>query len=320
MKLSIIFVNWNSVDYLRDCLSSIYEFTRGVEFEIIIVDNASPEPNVDDLGKEFAAIRIEKSAQNLGFAGANNLGFLKSTGEFVLFLNPDTKLISPAINDLLEKIQTLPNAGVVGCKLLNSDGSTQLSSIQRFPKILNQVLDIEFLQQRWPGCPLWDISPLYSQKPGVFKVEMISGACMLLRRSVFEQVGMFSEEYFMYAEDIDLNYKIYRAGLQNYYISTSSIVHHGGGSSSRQKVNQWKTLMKYRAMGMYYQKMYSRPYESIYRFSLGCSAALRLALLGLLYPVSLMFHKQAAISSAADKWRTIFKWAAGLQRIAPEQK
>ena len=135
MKLSIIFVNWNSVDYLRDCLSSIYEFTRGVEFEIIIVDNASPEPNVDDLGKEFAAIRIEKSAQNLGFAGANNLGFLKSTGEFVLFLNPDTKLISPAINDLLEKIQTLPNAGVVGCKLLNSDGSTQLSSIQRFPKM-----------------------------------------------------------------------------------------------------------------------------------------------------------------------------------------
>ena len=101
MKLSIIFVNWNSVDYLRDCLSSIYEFTRGVEFEIIIVDNASPEPNVDDLLKEFAAIRIEKSAQNLGFAGANNLGFLKSTGEFVLFLNPDTKLISPAINDLL---------------------------------------------------------------------------------------------------------------------------------------------------------------------------------------------------------------------------
>jgi GT2 family glycosyltransferase len=319
MRLSIILVNWNSVDYLQECLSSIYKFTNDIDFEVIVVDNASPEPNVGDLLKAFSGIRIEKSATNLGFAGANNLGFKKSTGEFVLFLNPDTKLISPAINDLLEKIQSLPDAGVVGCKLLNSDGTTQLSSIQRFPRILNQILDIEFLQQLWPGCPLWDISPLFTEKLGVFKVEMISGACMLLRRTVFDRVEMFSEEYFMYAEDIDLNYKVYLAGLKNYYVSSSSIIHHGGGSSSRQKVSQWKTLMKYRAMGMYYQKMHSRPYLSIYRTALGCSAALRLALLGVFYPVSFALRKQSFVASSAEKWRTIFKWAIGLQRITPEK-
>lgn len=312
MELSIIIVNWNSVDYLRECLLSIYNFTHNVEFEVIIVDNASPEPNVDELLKDFPAIKIEKNAKNLGFAAANNLGFVNSTGEFVLFLNPDTRLISPAINDLLEKSRTLPNAGVVGCKLLNSDRSTQLSSIQRFPKILNQVLDIDFLQRRWPGCPLWDLAPLFSDKLDIFKVEVISGACMLLRRSVFAQVTMFSEEYFMYGEDIDLNYKVYRAGFQNYYVASSSIIHHGGGSSSRHRVNQWKTLMKYRAMRMYYRKVYGRPYEGVYRASMGCSAAFRLVLLGFLYPISVVLRKKESVLAATNKWRAIFKWAVGL--------
>lgn len=318
MELSIIIVNWNSVDYLKECLASVYEFTHQVAFEIIIVDNASPEPGVDQLLGAFPDIKIIKSASNLGFAGANNLGFLNSSGEYILFLNPDTKLISSAINDLLKWIRTLPDTGVVGCKLLNSDGSTQLSSIQKFPKILNQILDIDFLQQRWPGCPLWDISPLFSDKPGLFKVEMISGACMLMRRSVFAQAGMFSEEYFMYAEDIDLNFKVHRLGFQNYYVSSSSIIHHGGGSSSRQPVNQWKTLMKYRAMRMYYRKMYGNAYENIYRASLGCSAALRLALLGLLFPLSVVLRKKQSVLVAASKWHTIFKWAVGRQQIRPE--
>jgi hypothetical protein len=320
MDLSIIFVNWNSVDYLRECLESIYEFTRGITFEIIIVDNASPEPNVDQLLKYFPFVKIVKSETNLGFAGANNLGFQHSSGEFVLFLNPDTKLISSAINQLLVKIRSLSDAGVVGCKLLNSDLSIQLSSIQKFPRIWNQVFDIEYLQVRWPACPLWDISPLFSDKLDIFRVEMISGACMLLRRSVFEQVGMFSAEYFMYAEDIDLNLKVYRAGYQNYYVADSSIIHHGGGSSSRQRVNQWKTLMKYRAMRMYYQKMHGGAYEIAYRTAMGCSAAIRLVLLGLSYPFGVAFRKKESVLAAADKWKTVFKWAVGLQTISLENK
>jgi GT2 family glycosyltransferase len=320
MEISIIIVNWNSVDYLRECLRSIYEFTHNLEFEIIIVDNASPEPDVDELLKDFPAIKIIKSRQNLGFAGANNLGFQHSNGEFALFLNPDTKLVSPAINQLLVKIKSLPDAGVVGCKLLNSNLSIQLSSIQKFPKIWNQVLDIESLQLRWPGCPLWDISPLFSDKPEIFRVEMISGACMLLRRSVFQQVAMFNEEYFMYAEDIDLNFKVHRAGYQNYYVADTSIIHHGGGSSSRQRVNQWKTLMKYRAMRMYYHKMYGRPYEEAYRAAMGLSAAFRLAILGLAYPVGVAFRRKESFLVATDKWKAILKWAIGLHSISPENK
>ena len=125
MTLSIIIVNWNSTDYLRECIASIYEWTRGVTFEIIVVDNASPDEDVDVLKIQFPDIRLLKSATNLGFAGANNYGFRCSSGEVVLFLNPDTKLISPAIDVLLKHKNDLPKAGIVGCKLLNSDLSVQ---------------------------------------------------------------------------------------------------------------------------------------------------------------------------------------------------
>src|SRR5579872_7241306 len=215
MELSIICVNWNSVDYLRECIASVYEFTRDISFEIIVVDNASSQEGVDALKEKFPEVTLIKSAKNLGFAGANNLGFRRSSGAYVLLLNPDTKLISPAINVMLEHMKSLTDAGIVGCKLLNTDLSVQLTAIQKFPTILNQVFDLEYLQLRWPRCPLWEIAPLFSTSVKVIKVEVISGACMLLRRQVFQQVGMFSEEYFMYAEDIDLNYKVKSAGFTN---------------------------------------------------------------------------------------------------------
>lgn len=311
IDLSIVTVNWNSVDYLRECFSSIYRFTQGLTFEIIVVDNASPIRDVDDLGVQFPETRIIKSDTNLGFAGANNLGFKHSVGTYVLFLNPDTVLQSPAINQMVDHIRSLPNAGILGCKLLNTDLSVQLSSIQKFPKILNQVLDIEFLQLRWPGCPLWDISPLMSDSQHPVEVDMISGACMLMRREVFATVNMFSEDYFMYAEDIDLNYKVKKAGYTNYYVGDTRIVHHGGGSSSRQKVNQYKTIMKYRAMRLYYRKNRGSSYEVLYRAALGASAAGRLLFLGLMYLFGNVAWKRSTVSMAAEKWKIILKWALG---------
>ena len=142
MELSIIFVNWNSVNWLRECIPSIQEHTHGIDYEIIVVDNASPECGVDALKEEFPDIVLIKSNENLGFSGANNVGFRESKGECVLFLNPDTKLVNPAINFMLQGLRSLPGAGIVGCKLLNGDGSVQTSSIMKFPGILNQVFSM----------------------------------------------------------------------------------------------------------------------------------------------------------------------------------
>lgn len=316
MDLSIICVNWNSADYLRECISSIYENTLATTFEIIVVDNASPQPGVESLQNQFPEITIIKSEKNVGFAGANNIGFKRSKGEYVLFLNPDTRLVGPTIDTMVGHLKLLPKAGIVGCKMLNSDLSVQITSIQKFPKILNQVFGAEYLQLRWPHCPLWAIAPLFSDNVKLIKVEVIPGACMLLRRSVFGEVGMFSEEYFMYGEDLDLNYKLKRAGYTNYYVGEATIIHHGGGSS-RLKVSQWSTMMQCRAMTRYYRKTRGRLYASAYWTSMGCAAVIRLMLLRAMYVFS---NDKEAVSYAIEKWRTVLRWAVGRRDMVLEHQ
>jgi len=315
MNLSIICVNWNSLGYLRECVTSIYQNTHGISFEIIVVDNASPQAGVERLKEEFPKIKLFRSSQNIGFAAANNMGFRESAGDYVLFLNPDTRLVGPTLNILMNYIQTLQDAGIIGCKMLNTDLSVQITSIQKFPTILNQVVTSERLQLRWPSCPIWNIGPLFSEQTQPIKVEVIPGACMLLRRSVFEQVGMFSEDYFMYAEDLDLNYKLKQAGYVNYYIGEATIVHHGGRSSSQQRVNQWATMMKYRAMTRYYRKTRGRLYEAMYRTAMGCVAIARLVLLAFMSRFANRLRRKQSLERSCEKWKVVLKWAIGRQSL-----
>jgi GT2 family glycosyltransferase len=320
MELSIIYVNWNSLDYLRESIASVYQHTHSVLFEIIVVDNASPEQGVDSLKGTFPTITIVRSNKNLGFAGANNLGFRHSVGEYVLFLNPDTKLIAPSIDLLLARRRALPDAGIVGCKLLNTDLSVQLSSIQTYPTILNQAMDAEYLRLRWPECPLWKIAPLFSENVTLIKVDVIPGACMLLRRALFEQVGLFSEDYFMYAEDLDLNYKVKAAGFTNYYVGETAIIHHGGKSSSRQEVSHWATIMKYRAMVHLFRKTRGRVYAFGYRLAMGAVAIGRLVLLVLVSPFGSIVWDRESLKFSLEKWKAVLKWAVGWQDVAVQCK
>jgi N-acetylglucosaminyl-diphospho-decaprenol L-rhamnosyltransferase len=314
-ELSIICVNWNSLDYLLECISSIYEHTHEVLFEVIVVDNASPEGGVEILERQFPLVTLITSDRNVGFAGANNLGFRQSVGQYILLLNPDTKLIGPAINIMLDRIKALPDAGIVGCKLLNTDLSISTSSILKFPTILNQLLTVECLRLRFPNCPLWEIGPLFSENLGPTKVDAISGACMMLKRDVFERAGLLNEDYFMYAEDIDLNYKIRQLGFLSYYVGEAQIVHHGGRSSSRKKINQWSIVMTYQAMLRFYQIRRGPVYGAAYRVAMGSAAAIRLILLAMMFP----FGDRGDIRLAAAKWSAILKWAIGIKQLDASQ-
>ena len=314
MDLSIICVNWNSLDYLRECIPSVYQHTRGISFEIIVVDNASPTGDVDSLQREFPEVKLVKSAANLGFAGANNLGVRQSSGEYLLFLNPDTKLLSPAINLLLERARPLTNAGIVGCKLLNTDLSIQTSCIMNFPTLSAVLLRLEYFRLRWPR--LWGLGPLFSKSTEPAAVEAISGACMLVRRKVFDAVGMFSEDYFMYSEDLDLCYQTRRAGLKNYYIGAAEIVHYAGTSSP----SEWQTGMKQKAELRFCEKNYGRTYGWLFRMVSLANAAARLAILAVLS----LRDKDNAWESVAAKWKTILRtlWthSPGDMPSSPSQK
>lgn len=311
MDVSIICVNWNSLQYLRECVASIYENTHGISFEIIVVDNASTEEGVEALANEYPDITVINSPDNLGFARANNLGLARSIGQYVVFLNPDTRLVGPAINILLETCKALPDAGIVGGKLLNTDLTVQTAAIQKFPTILNQLVTAEYLRLRWPGCPLWNIAPLFLRNGKPVKVQVIPGACMLLRRDRFIDAGMFSEDYFMYGEDLDLNWKVKALGLANYYIEDAQIIHHGGKSSSRQKISNWSTVMRYRAMLRYYYNTHSPFYGSIYRASTVAVAVTRLILVALAFP----FADKELCRVASSKWGATLMWALGMSNF-----
>ncbi len=301
MDVSIIYVNWNSVDYVRESIQSVYEHTHGIQFEIIVVDNASPAGNVDVLKEEFPEITLIKSTSNLGFAGANNLGYKSSSGENILFLNPDTKLVNAAVNAMARSLQSLPNAGIIGCRLLNSDLSLQTSCIQTFPTILNQVLDTDYLRGRWPKNPLWGIGPLYSNSAEPAKVEVVSGACLMIKRAAFEAVSLFSEDYFMYAEDLDLCYKVRQAGYTNYYVGEGKVIHHGGKSSEPESA----TMMKWRSIPRFCDKNRGRLYGSMFRIVMALTAICRVAVIKTASVFGDRFARQTDLRSALAKWRTI---------------
>ena len=314
MDLSIITVNYNSLSYLRECVSSIYHWTHGTSFEIIVVDNASPTEDIDRLAEEFPQVKIVKSQHNLGFAGANNLGFRYSSGDWILFLNPDTKLIKPALTEILEQARLLTDTGIVGCRLLNADLSVQTSSIMNFPRIMNSMLQLEYLRLRWPK--LWGIGPLFSGDSRPIRVEAVSGACMFIKREIFSRVGMFSEDYFMYSEDIDLCYRVAHVGLVNYYLGQCSIIHYGGSSS----VGDRQTVMKTKAELQFVDKNYARPYALAFRASLALTALMRLAAVFFMRCCGPTLVGRNRLASARARWTTVLKTLVGNGPSATRQK
>jgi N-acetylglucosaminyl-diphospho-decaprenol L-rhamnosyltransferase len=301
VDVSIILVNWQSEDYLRECIASIYDWTHRVQFEVIVVDNASPSGNVETLKALFPKIKLLKSAENLGFAGANNLGFRQSAGDCILFLNPDTRLNSPAIDTMMQQLKRLPSAGIVGCKLLNADLSVQTSSIMRFPRIWDAILQVEYLRLRWPK--LWGIGPLFSSDKEPSEVEVISGACMLTRREVFEQIGMFSEEYFMYSEDVDLCYHAADVGFKNYYVASATIIHYGGASSPR----AWQTAMKTKSELHFFRKNHGPMYSFLFRSAMIINCSGRLAVLAGVRVLAKVFSLKHSADPAWLRWSVMLK-------------
>lgn len=301
--LSIIIVNWNSTGFVREAISSVQENTRAVSFEIVVVDNASPDNDVSLIEAEFPDVKVLRLKENVGFAGANNIGLGMARGRFLLFLNPDTKILGSAIDIMMEQYPLLPEAGIVGCKLLNRDLTVQTSCIQTFPTILNTVFDVEALRLRWPGNPMWKIGALFSSAAKPSRIDAVSGACMLVKRDIFERVGLFSEEYFMYAEDLDLCHKIASAGFTNWFIGQATIMHYGGQSSPE----AWATPVKWRAKVQFLVKHRGRAYTFAFRSVMALVAVCRLLLLVPKEVFEHLFGCERASYSPARKWAAILK-------------
>jgi N-acetylglucosaminyl-diphospho-decaprenol L-rhamnosyltransferase len=302
--LSIIIVNWNSAAYLRECLWSIVAESADVAYEVIVIDNASTSDNLDELAAEFPWVTMIRHDGNCGFARANNLAFERAAAPTVLFLNPDTIVRGRAIAEMLDVFKRFPDAGIVGCQLLNSDGSLQTSCVQRYPRVLNQTLSADIFFTRFPRLALAGVVPLYRVSDRPSTVEVVSGACLMIRSDVFERVGGFSKEYFMYAEDVDLCYKVARQGWKCLYTGSAVVVHHGGGSSRLRPVSSWAAVVQSGAKLQFVRRTRGPVYASVYLVAVASNAAMRWTL-----AAGLCRIRGNSWVRAKEKWLAILRWS-----------
>lgn len=232
MKLSIIIVNYNTNDLTKACVASIKNSQTKSSYEIIIVDNASnPAP------KQSSDYQLIKNNENLGFSKANNIGLKASRGEYKLLLNSDTEVEKGAIDELINFAESNPDAGVVGPKLLNKDGTLQASCFN-FPTVFRAI------RQYWFGEK--GLLDKFFPKGNLAQVvDSVVGAAMLITPRAIKKVGFLDEKYFMYFEDIDYCKKIKAAGLKVYYLPSSGVTHlHGeSGKDLAKKEDQWRRLV-----------------------------------------------------------------------------
>lgn len=267
-ELSIVMVGWNTRAFLEPCLESIYLAGLQTSFEVIVVDNASIDGSQDLVRRRFPQVRLLENRVNTGFAEASNQGAREARGDFVLLLNSDTLVNAPSLDALVEFMRQTPDAGAAGGKLLNPDGSFQ-GAYAEF-----SCLAQELLIALRVGAILWPGYPSHKSAEAVTPVDWLSAACLMVRRRVFTELGYLDNEYFMYGEEVDLEFRMKRAGWKVYYLPHVYTVHYGGGSQDRWR----RRKMVYRGKILFYRKHYGRVREFFLRALFGAISLVKLLL------------------------------------------
>ncbi len=257
MDISVIIVNYNVREFLRGALESVERsLTAGkLTGEIFVVDNNSSDGSVDMVRTNFPSVKVIALDKNIGFGRANNLALREAKGEYLLILNPDTIVGEDTLRVMVDFMRHHPECGVSGCKLLNADGSFQISCRRGFPTPWASFTKLFGLSSIFPNSPLFSQYNLtYLSENETYEIDALAGAFMLLSREAFDRTGGFDEEYFMYGEDIDLSYRIKQAGLKVYYVHAASTIHFKGESTRRSVINEIKVF--YEAMHIFVRKHY----------------------------------------------------------------
>ena len=277
LRLSIVIVNWNTRDLLRKCLDAVYQdLPRGL-VEIWVVDNASGDGSPDMVAQDFPQVRLIRSRENLGFASANNLALRRSSAPYVLLLNPDTEVEPGALERLLRFLDTTPEFGAAGARLLNPDGSLQLSAYPR-PTLLREFWRLFHLDKIKPlaNYPMNDWG---EEAPK--EVDVLMGACLMVRRKVLDEIGLFDENFFMYSEEVDLCYRIQHGGWRLAWVPQAQVIHYGGQST--QQVAREMFLQLYNGKIKFFRKHYGSPALQAYKLIVLLAAFIRVLLTPLAY-------------------------------------
>lgn len=267
MDLSIIIVNYNVKFFLEQCLCSTIKATEGLDVEIFVVDNASSDESVDFIKENFPTIKLLALCENIGFAKANNLALKKAVGKYVLYLNPDTIVHENVFKDCISFLEIHKDAGAAGVRMLDGAGCFLPESKRAFPGVWVSFWKICGMAALFPKSKVFNRYALGNlNNETVHEVDVLSGAFMLIRKEIVDKLKGFDEDYFMYGEDIDLSWRIIKAGYKNYYLGQTQIIHFKGESTSKDSLKYVKTF--YGAMKIFVNKHNAGNYAFLTKFLL----------------------------------------------------
>ena len=255
MKLTVVIVNYNVKYYLEQCLFSVERALQGMQAEVYVVDNASSDGSIPYLKRKFPWVYYIENDQNFGFSVANNMAIRKARGEYVLLLNPDTIVGENTLKECVAFMDAHTNVGGLGVRQQRVDGSMAPESRRGIPTPWTAFCKMSGLGSRFPKSTVFGryyMQYLPLDRP--VEIEVISGACMILRKEVFGKSGLLDEDFFMYGEDVDMSYRILKAGYKNCFLPTT-ILHYKGEST--QKSSYRYAIVFHKAMYIFFKKHFS---------------------------------------------------------------
>ncbi len=263
MQLSIIIVNYNVKYFLQQCLTSVFNALKKVDAEVWVVDNNSVDGSVAMVQKNFPQVKLIANKDNVGFSKANNQAIRKSVGKYVLLLNPDTLVEETTFEKIVAFMDSKPNAGGLGVNMIDGKGKFLPESKRGIPTPIvafYKMFGLTRIFKKSKRFAKYYMGHLDQNETN--KVEILSGAFMLLRKSVLDEIGLLDEAFFMYGEDIDLSYRILKGGYDNYYFADTKIVHYKGESTKKGSLNY--VYVFYNAMIIFAKKHFAKSNANLF--------------------------------------------------------
>jgi len=262
MDLTVVIVSYNVSALLRQCLKTVNRARQGINCEIFVVDNNSTDGSCSVVRQEFPYVNLIENSTNAGFSAAGNQALRLAKGRYILLLNPDTLLEENSLTACIGFMESHQDAGALGVKMVNGEGEYLPESKRCLPSVSSAFFKSFGLSFIFPGSKLFN--RYYHAEVGMdetAQTEVISGAFMFIRREILDRTGLLDEDFFMYGEDIDLSYRILKAGYLNYYFPQVKVTHFKGCSTPRQNYDD--IALFYKAMRIYISKRVS---EGKFRF------------------------------------------------------
>lgn len=256
-KLTVIIVNYNVKHFLEQCLHSVQKAAKSINLEIIVLDNNSVDGSVSLVKEKFPTIKLIENNENQGFAKGNNQAIQQAKGEYILLLNPDTVVQEDTFAKCVSFMDEHPEAGALGVKMIDGNGNFLPESKRSLPTPLVAFYRVFGLSKLFPNSKTFGRYHLtYLDKDEIHPVDILPGAFMMIRRAALDKAGLLDETFFMYGEDIDLSYRIKKAGYTNYYFPKTTIIHYKGESTKKRSINY--VLIFYKAMVIFAQKHFTQ--------------------------------------------------------------